>query len=100
MSELPALRAAGAPRQDGNALLDGDRDRGPRGFFAAGHNDADRLDLIDRGVGRIARAARCVEHDLRIERLAQPGLERGAAGARKSDRAGGGVQRRLTFKRG
>ena len=90
---LAALRAAGAARQDRDAFLHRDGDRRARRLFAAGHNDADRLQLVDRGVGGIASAAGRVEHDLGVELLAQARGETGVAGPRKPDRDQGGVHR-------
>ena len=72
---LPALRGAGAARQNRHAFLAGDRDR-RRGVLAiARDHDAQRLDLIDRRVGGVAPAAERVEQDLAADLAAQPRLE-------------------------
>jgi hypothetical protein len=88
---LAALRAASTARQDGYALLGRDRDGSACGVFAARHNDAERLDLIDRGVGRVAAAARDVEHHFAVHLLAQALGERRSAGRGKPDRRQGSV---------
>ena len=65
--ELPAPRGRiGMP----SSAAIGDRRAG--GFFAAGQHDADRLDLVDRGIGRVAAAAGGVEQHLAVDLLAQP----------------------------
>ncbi len=72
---LPALRAARAARQDRHALLLGNRNRGPCRLFAARHNHADRLHLVDRSVGGIAAAACGIEQDLAVELLGEARCE-------------------------
>ena len=72
---LPALRGARPARQHRHAFLAGDRDR-RRGILAPlRDDDAQRLDLIDRRVGRIAPAAEPIEQDLAANLAPQPGLE-------------------------
>ena len=44
-----------------------DRERGLDVGLVARHDDAQRLDLIDRGIGRLAPAGEGVEHDLALE---------------------------------
>ena len=54
---LAALRRAGAARQDRHAGGDGDLGR-PNGLVGrARDDDAERLDLVDRGVRRVTAAA-------------------------------------------
>ena len=61
---LAALRAAGAARQDRHAFLGRDGDRAPRAASSLrGTTTPIGCDLVDRGVGRIAPAARGVEQD-------------------------------------
>jgi hypothetical protein len=58
---LPALRGARATRKNGNFGVgrDGDCRQGIR--FGFRHHDADRFDLVNRGIGAIAAARRSVE---------------------------------------
>ena len=61
---LAALRGPRTPRQHRNTLLTGDSDR-DRGILAiTRHDDAQGLDLIDRGIGAVAPAAERVEQHL------------------------------------
>ena len=75
---LAALRGAGAARQDGGLgvarHVDDEREIG----LVARHDDADRLDLVDRGVGRVAAARGRVEQDVALDRAAQSLLELGS----------------------
>ena len=77
---LPALRAAAAARQERRLELarDGDRDgdvvRRPR------HEDADRHDLVDRRVGRIASARGDVEQHFAARFCADPARQFGGVG--------------------
>ena len=76
-----------------HARFERDGHRGARGLFAARHNDADRLDLVDGGIGRVAAAACGVEQDLAIDFLAQAIGQRGAGGGHKPDWGQGSVHR-------
>ena len=91
---LAALRAARAARQQRHACIRRYRNRGTRRFLRARHDDAERLDLVDRSVGCIAAATRAVEQDLGVELLAQPRRERGTICSRELDRNQGSVHRR------
>ncbi len=72
---LPALRGAAAARQHRHPLLARYRDRG-RGVLAAfRHDDTQRLDLVDRGIGRIASAAERIEQHLALDLAAKAGFE-------------------------
>ena len=73
---LAALRRAGAARQDRHA---GVRRRPRRAQTAssarARHDDAERLDLVDRRIGRVAAAAPGVEQHFARELAAEACLE-------------------------
>ena len=75
VDRLTALRGAAAARQQGNSGLPGDGDGRPDILGGARHGDADREDLIDRGVGRIASPARPVEQDLAGKALFQSAFQ-------------------------
>ena len=77
---LPALRGAAAARQHRHALLDRDAERGERVFLGLRHHHADRLDLVDRRVGRIAPARGGVEQHLAPDLAPQAGREGGITG--------------------
>jgi hypothetical protein len=72
---LTALRGAGAARQDRclrvarHVQCDGEIG------LVARDDDADRLDLVDRSVGRIAAARGAVEQNLALDLVAQPVFE-------------------------
>jgi len=83
---LPALRGAGTARQYRHSLLAGDRDRRSGVFAAPRHDHPQRLDLVDRGIGRIAPAAESVEQHLAADFTAQ---------ARFEPRSGSIIQRYL-----
>jgi hypothetical protein len=68
---LAALRAAGAARQDRYSFVRRDGDSGARRLLAARHDHADRLQLVDRRVGRVAAAACCIEQNLGVGLLGQ-----------------------------
>ena len=55
-NRLSALRGATATRQDRHALVERDLHGDLRIGFTLRHHHADRFDLINRGVGRIAAA--------------------------------------------
>ena len=68
---LAALRGAGAARQDrGLGVARHVEDQREVGLVAR-HHHAHRLDLVDRGVGRIAPARGGVEQDVALDRAAQ-----------------------------
>ncbi len=78
---LAALRGAAAARQDRDALLAGDLHGHPQVLLGARNHHADRLDLVDRGVGRVAAAAERVEQHLALDLATEAGGERGIADA-------------------
>lgn len=83
---LAALGGAGPPRQHRNSLVGGDRD-GEDGVVLVGRDHhADRVDLIDRGIGRIT-PARCRIERSRASQLAlEPRLQpRSRSGAPRLD---------------
>ncbi len=61
---LPALRGAAAARQHRHPLLARDRDRRRRIVAALRHDHPQRLDLVDRRIGRIAPATERIEQHL------------------------------------
>ncbi len=61
---LPRKAGGGASRNDRHALVRGDRDGGDNVLCRSGHDHAERLDLIETGVGRIQAAHPGVEVDL------------------------------------
>ena len=74
---LPGLRGAAAARQHGRAFAAGNADR-PFGFFyRARRDDADRLDLVMRGVGRVAAAGEAVEPDFAAQIGLKPPFQAG-----------------------
>ena len=75
---LTALGGAAAARQDRHAFLGRDGDGARDVVRALRDDDADGLDLVDRGVGAVAPAAEAVEQHLALDLLAKPGGE-GAA---------------------
>jgi len=66
---LAALRGAGAARQHRDAGLARDLDGGRDVLGVLGLDHADRLDLVDRGIGRIAAAGEGVETHLALDRF-------------------------------
>ena len=68
---LAALRGAAAARQHRHALLARDRERRLDVVRVARHDDADRLDLVDRRVGAVAAAREGVEQHLALLRAPQ-----------------------------
>ena len=86
---LAALRRARPARQHGHALLAGDLHGADDVLLAFRHHHADRLDLVDRGVGRVAPAAEGVEQHLALELAAEPRGERAVAGPRAGVFRGG-----------
>ncbi len=65
---LAALRGAAAARQHRDAGLARDLQRRRHVLLVARHHHADGLDLVDRGIGAVAAAARGVEQHLAPER--------------------------------
>ena len=64
---LTALRRAAAARQDRNPVVPCDLYRADNVIPVCRHYHPDRLDLIDRGIGRIAAAAERIEQDIAFE---------------------------------
>ena len=69
-----ALRGAGTGRRYRHPLLAGNCDR-RRGIFAALRHDPQRLDLVDRRVGRVAPAAESIEQHLAPDLAPQTRLQ-------------------------
>ena len=65
---LPGLRRAAASRRDRHAVSRGDPDRAHHRFGRARNDDAERLDLVDAGVGRVQRARHLVEANFAVDR--------------------------------
>src|SRR6266511_240929 len=72
---LAGLRGARAPRQHADALLARNCQRMLRLLHRARRDDAERQDLVMRGVGRIAAARERVELHLAEEMRLEPPLE-------------------------
>ena len=72
---LAGLRGAAAARQQRHALLAGDLGGDAHVLGCPRHHHADRLDLVDRGIGRIASTAEGVEQDLALDFPRQPGSQ-------------------------
>src|SRR5262249_8321144 len=68
---LAALRGAAAARQHRHAFLPRHGDGRGDVLLVARHDDADRLDLVDRGVGAVAAAACSIEEYSAAQVLAQ-----------------------------
>jgi len=68
---LAALRGAGAARQDRRAGVARDVERGREVGLVARDDDADRLDLVDGGVGGVEHAVVPPEADVRLRRGAK-----------------------------
>ena len=64
---LAALRGAGAALQHRHAGVLGDLDGAHDVGGIFGHDHADRLDLIDRGIGAVAAAAPAIEQHLALD---------------------------------
>ena len=64
---LAALRAARTSRENRHAFFHGDSQRYFRVLLGLRHDHAHRVDLIDRGVGRIAAAAGRIEEDFAFD---------------------------------
>jgi hypothetical protein len=58
------LRGAAAAGRDDPPRIPRHRERPQRLVHGAGHHHANRHDLVERGVGRIAAAAEGIEQDL------------------------------------
>ena len=70
---LPALRAAGASRQHGNAQFAADGNRRLDVVVGGGDQHADGIDLVDGRIGGVSAARRPVEQDVARERRAAAG---------------------------
>mgnify|MGYP001587523835 CR=1 FL=1 len=73
---LAALRRAAAAREHRHALVHCDLQRNQRILLGPGHHHADRLDLVNRGIGRVTPARPGVEQHLALDFLAQARGER------------------------
>ena len=74
---LPGLRGAAAARQHRDALGPGNSYRSFGFFYRARGDDADRHDLVMRGVGRITAAGEAVELHLPAQFGLQPPFQAG-----------------------
>src|SRR5262249_4958246 len=74
---LAALRGPGAARQQRRPAVARDVDDQRQILLVARHDDAQRLDLVDRGIGRIAAASRAVEQHVAADRAPQRLLKAG-----------------------
>jgi hypothetical protein len=72
---LPALRASPAARQQRNAEIAADVDGSPHVVVRPRNQHADRFDLIDGRIGRVAAARRAVEAHLSAHGTAQAARE-------------------------
>ena len=72
---LAALRRAGAARQDRNSGFGANRAHGEDVVDVLGDDDAARLDLIDRRVGRVEPPRERIERNLAANLAAQPLLD-------------------------
>src|SRR6516225_12403203 len=72
---LPGLRGARSPRQHAHSLLARKRERVLGFFYRARGDDAERHDLVVRGVGGVAPARERVELHLAQEMRLEPPLE-------------------------
>ena len=79
---LTALGTAGAARQYRHVRIRGDRKRRQGLVFIARHHDAERIDLVDRGIGGIAAAGKRVEQHVAVELALQAVLKRAEIGHR------------------
>ena len=64
---LAGLRGAAAPRRERDAMSGGDRNGANHRLGGLGNDDAQRLDLVDAGVGGVKRARNLVEADLAVD---------------------------------
>jgi hypothetical protein len=92
---LAALARAAAARQDRDAEVAGDGQRRLQVVAGLRHDDAERLDLVDRGVGRKAAAVGAPEENLALHLASQRVGERGIAGG-NADGFGPGHGRGVT----
>ena len=72
---LAALRGAAAARQHWNAFVRRDLDGDPQVLLGPGHHHADRLHLIDRGIGGVAATGEGIEAHLALDLARQSGGE-------------------------
>ena len=77
VDRLPALAGAAAAGQDRDAFIARDRHRGHHVVDRFRHDHADRLHLVDRGVGAVAAAAGAVEQHLALDVAGQTHREGG-----------------------
>ena len=82
---LPALRTARAARQHRDAELTADIEGGPDVVVAGRHQHRDRLDLVDRSVGRVAAARSAVDQHRARHGVAQTPRELGIRARRMKD---------------
>ena len=71
-NRLAALGGAAAPGQNRHALLGGDLNGRRDISQSARHHHADRLNLVDRGIGGVAAPAEAVEQHLALKRALEP----------------------------
>ena len=72
---LTALRGARATRQDRHVRVRGDRECRERIALVQRHDDAERLDLVNRCIGRVAAARERVEEHFAFELLGETRLQ-------------------------
>ncbi len=72
---LTALRGSRAARQDRYVRVRGNRKRGQRIAFVPRYDDAERLDLVNRGIGRVTAARKRVEEHFAFELLLETRLQ-------------------------
>ncbi len=77
VDRLPGLRGAATARQHRDSLLARQRNSAHGVRDSARQDDADRHDLVVRGIGRITAAAEAVEQDLALELSLEPPFESG-----------------------
>src|SRR5580704_2085452 len=77
---LPALRGAAAARQYRHAFLAGDLDRGRDVALILGDENAQRLHLVDRRVGRITTAVEAVAQHVALDLATQAFFQAGCRG--------------------
>src|SRR5919197_1219611 len=75
IARLARLRSPRAPRQDADALLARNRQRMLCLLHRARRDDAERHDLVMRGIGRVAAARERVELHVSEEMRLEPPLE-------------------------
>ena len=73
---LAGLRRAAAARRDRRAVLRRQFHHARHVLGRAWHDHADRLDLVDAGVGRVQRARDAIESDLAVNGVVEGALQR------------------------